>query len=441
MRIFYFLLLLSGITFFSSCGNDDDSADEATAITISADTTMAQVGETFTFTVRTDRDEDVTSSSTITLNNTVLESNTFTPNETGAYDVKASYNNLVSTTHYEVVVIDQKPSSIEVTTDTTALKLGEVFTFRVMTDLNTDVTYESVIEVDGEALEREKFIPEQPGTFTVTATYDGLNSSPLEVEVLPNSIVLSADNTTILLGDSFTFTATADDGTDITENTTIEVDGNPVNGNVFEPEETGIFTATATYGELETELHLIVLSEEGNFFTLEGANYETPVGSFAYMGTFPGENGSESIWAFNPFLEIDNGDGTFSYPNDLYIYFAVEQVSETDLVFPPEGFYTYQAGSLPEIIDAEVFYDDNVWIEPGDSFESITLYITGMNPWSDGGSSAEQIAYSITKTDGSTVTGQYSGPLFAWDASGKGSGKEKIHKTPLVVRPETFKTR
>ncbi|UGU18322.1 hypothetical protein LS482_10640 [Sinomicrobium kalidii] len=417
MRIFYFFILLFGIVCFSSCVSDDDTADGTASITVSADTAMAEVGDTFTFTVRTDSDEDVTSASTITLNNTIIDGHTFTPAEKGAYKVKASYNNLVTTTDYEVVAIDRKPSSIEVATDSTTLNLGEVFSFTVMTDVGVDVTYESTIEVDGEPLERERFKPETPGIYTVTAIYNGLESPPLEVEAAPNTISVIPDQNEILLGETFTFTVLADSEIDITSESTIKVNGNPIEGNGFTPEEGGTYTITATYGELTGDPVEVTVST--NFFVLDNTLYETPTAIFAYLGTFQGEESLQSVWVFNPYLQVDNG-----YPNDVYIYLVFEQPEDGDLVFPSEGSYSYSSNTLPNIIDAEVYYNDVPWID-GAPIEDITLDIVDMNDWILGTTEVGEISYTITKTDGTTVTGQYSGSLSASDSSGKGTGKDK----------------
>ena len=438
MRIFYFFILLVGILSWSSCENDDDSADNV-SLTVSADTTMVQVGETITFSVTTNKGDDVTSSSTITVNNTVLEENTFTPAQTGTYRVRASFENLITTSHYEVVAVDRKASSIEISSEQTTLSLGEVFSFLVTTDTGVDVTYESVITVGEDTLERERFLPERPGIFSAMATYAGLESAPIEIEVLPNSISVEADKSDILLGESVTFTVFADADIDITSEATILVGEEEIEDNSFTPGETGTYTITATYGEFTSDPVEINVSD--NFFVLNDTTYETPTGTFAYFGTFQGENGLESIWAFNPFLEIDNGDGTTGYPNDLYIYIALEQPETGDLVFPSNGTYTYLGGTLPEIFDAQVYYDNNPWVGADESFENITLDITGMETWNNAETTVERIEYTITKEDGSTVTGQYSGPLFAWDASGSRRKKEKTAINIPFIQQGTFSKR
>ncbi len=438
MRIFYFFILLVGILSWSSCENDDDSADNV-SLTVSADTTMVQVGETITFSVTTNKGDDVTSSSTITVNNTVLEENTFTPAQTGTYRVRASFENLITASHYEVVAVDRKASSIEISSEQTTLSLGEVFSFLVTTDTGVDVTYESVITVGEDTLERERFLPERPGIFSAMATYAGLESAPIEIEVLPNSISVEADKSDILLGESVTFTVFADADIDITSEATILVGEEEIEGNSFTPGETGTYTITATYGEFTSDPVEINVSD--NFFVLNDTTYETPTGTFAYFGTFQGENGLESIWAFNPFLEIDNGDGTTGYPNDLYIYIALEQPETGDLVFPSNGTYTYLGGTLPEIFDAQVYYDNNPWVGADESFENITLDITGMETWNNAETTVERIEYTITKEDGSTVTGQYSGPLFAWDASGSRRKKEKTAINIPFIQQGTFSKR
>ncbi|MGS2741395.1 hypothetical protein [Sinomicrobium sp. M5D2P17] len=438
MRIFYFFILLTGILFWSSCESDDDSTSNG-SLTVSADTTMVQVGETITFSVITNKGDDVTASATITVNNKVLEENTFIPAQTGTYEVKASFKNLITASHYEVIAVDREASSIEISSEQTTLSLGEVFSFLVTTDTGVDVTYESVITVGEDTLERERFLPERPGTFSAMATYAGLESAPIDIEVLPNSISVEADKSDILLGETVTFTVFADSDIDITPEATIMVGEEEIEGNTFTPGEAGTYTITASYGEFTSDPVEINVSD--NFFVLNDTTYETPTGTFAYFGTFQGENGLESIWAFNPFLEIDNGDGTASYPNDLYIYIALEQPETGDLVFPSNGTYTYLAGTLPEIFDAQVFYDNNPWVGADESFETIALEVTGMGTWVNAETSVERIEYTITKEDGSVVTGQYSGPVFAWDASGGRREKEKTVINAPFIKQGTFSKR
>ncbi|WP_053972650.1 hypothetical protein [Mangrovimonas sp. ST2L15] len=104
-------LLFSGLAFVS-CSSDDDSTSDnggngdgntetpvATSITLASDVTTVDLGDTFTFTVMNDLDENVTTTSSFQINEMeATTNNTFTATEAGTYNVTATNGDLTSNT-------------------------------------------------------------------------------------------------------------------------------------------------------------------------------------------------------------------------------------------------------------------------------------------------------------------------------------------------------
>ncbi|WP_435134067.1 hypothetical protein [Formosa sp. A9] len=107
MKKFFLLcsLFVGTSTLILSCSSSDDGSTEepiieepvATSITLSADVTTIDMGDSITLTVMNDLDENVTATSTYYVNESEI-SQVFTPNQAGSYTIHATNDGLTSNT-------------------------------------------------------------------------------------------------------------------------------------------------------------------------------------------------------------------------------------------------------------------------------------------------------------------------------------------------------
>lgn len=365
MKKLFCFLAVAGTALFTSCSSDDDNGgSNVTGITISSNASTVALGETFTFTVMNNLNQDVTSSSTIYVNNVEQDDNTFEATQTGTYTVKAMNGNLTSP-EITVVVTENPATSITVVISAATVAIGEEVTFTAATNESVDVTPNAVFYVNDIEIEGTSFTPDVVGTYEVYAVYQDLTSAVV------------------------TFTATEE--------------GTP--------------------------------GEPSNSFIVNGEEYSTPIGAFAYRGIYNAETEGEYviIWDFNPYLEEGTGQNA-TYPNDLYI--TLEYPIEPTGTNPDTGAPTFTieyptTGNLTlqnNVIDAWVIANNNALL-PQDAneraalIESITLNISSiMFAENDGDPSNLDAEYNITLTDGTVIEGQYSGDVFAYNGVPQGGG-------------------
>ncbi|AXG73491.1 hypothetical protein DVK85_04285 [Flavobacterium arcticum] len=78
-------------------------------------------------------------------------------------------------------------------------------------------------------------------------------SSDYEILKSADSIILTADSSIKIIDESIVFTVKDNDGNDLTEDATIYIDGNTLEGNTFTSSTVGQFTVTAKYFGAESE--------------------------------------------------------------------------------------------------------------------------------------------------------------------------------------------
>ena len=194
MKLIHCITIFATIFFFSCSSSDDNPVTPtptptATAITLTSDKSSFDEGETVSFTVKTDLNEDVTSQATIKVNGTDISGSTYTPSTHGTYTVKATYStftsNEVSLTVNEVVVATI--TDITITTDRTALAIGEVATFTVMANLSDgsieDKTNESQFIVNNATISGNNYLANAVEEITVKATYTSHTSNELSIQI------------------------------------------------------------------------------------------------------------------------------------------------------------------------------------------------------------------------------------------------------------------
>ncbi len=96
------------------------------------------------------------------------------------------------------------------------------------------------------------------------------------------NIVLTADSSVKVIGETVTFTVKDPEGNDLTEQATFEVDGTPIADNTFTSDAVGNFEVTASYSGIDSDPVLI------NFHDGTGVNFRKKVLIEDYTGTWCG---------------------------------------------------------------------------------------------------------------------------------------------------------
>lgn len=205
MKKLFCFLAIAATAAFTSCSSDDDSGntdnpgtgDVVTGITLTSSASSVTLGDAFVFTVKNNLNEDVTSSSTIYVNDAAITGSSFTPDAIGSYTVHATNGEFTSadvtvSVTEEVIVV----TSLDVTYDVQIVNTGETITFTATANETMDVTADATFMVDGEAIEGNTFSSETPGVFEITATYEGFTSEEetVYVAVVGPAVTFTADD-------------------------------------------------------------------------------------------------------------------------------------------------------------------------------------------------------------------------------------------------------
>ncbi|MGB0879424.1 MAG: Omp28-related outer membrane protein [Polaribacter sp.] len=190
-KLNHFIVIFATIFFFS-CSSEGETptptpTPTATSITLTSDKTTFDLGESVSFTVKTDLNEDVTSQATIKANGTDISGSSYTPSTHGNFTMKATYStftsNEISITVNELVTV----TSIDITSDVTAADAGDVVTFTATANLSdgstVDKTSQSIFKINGLDIVGNKYIAFSIGAVTATATYSGITSNEISLQV------------------------------------------------------------------------------------------------------------------------------------------------------------------------------------------------------------------------------------------------------------------
>ncbi|WP_298418283.1 Omp28-related outer membrane protein [uncultured Kordia sp.] len=183
--------------FVYSCSSDSDGdggttpapgggGSAITSITVTASSNSVEVGNAVTFTVKGNDGTDVTSSSTISINNADITGSSFTASAPGTYTVKATYEQLTSVQLF-IEVTAGPITALRVESATTSIKVGDTADFTV---IGTDalgneytITSDASLSVNGTAITGNRFMATQMGDLTVVATKDAITSDDFMVAV------------------------------------------------------------------------------------------------------------------------------------------------------------------------------------------------------------------------------------------------------------------
>ena len=182
LTLFFFMgLAVSCSDSSSDDGGGSGGDDTATSITLSGSSSSITEGESVSFTVMDDLNNNVTSSSSFTVDGLAI-SNPHTFSSEGSFSVVASYNSLTSNT-VTVSVGAVQPSSITLTSSDAFLFSGGSTQLTVMDDLGNDVTSTAIITVDGNAISANPYTFSATGDYVLQATLDALTSNDVDVSV------------------------------------------------------------------------------------------------------------------------------------------------------------------------------------------------------------------------------------------------------------------
>lgn len=145
-------------------------------------------------------------------------------------------------------------SSIILSSSAETIQLGNDLIFTVMGNNKEDITAESIFYIDGEVISSNMYTPQTEGQITVIAKYTSgeklIESNVLTINVtaIPvTDIVLSSDNTSLEVGEIFTFSVVANNQANLSLESTFYVNDNEIESNTFTPELAGNYDVIAKY--------------------------------------------------------------------------------------------------------------------------------------------------------------------------------------------------
>ena len=177
--LLFFSLILLGC---SGGGGSDDSGDEITSITLASNATTILTNQSVNFTVVSNTSQNLTSSSTITVNGSAITGNTFTPTTSGSYSVKAAYNSFTSNTI--TLTVNESITSITLSANNDEVYQGENIVFSVTGNGGENLTSQSQISHNDIILANPFFTTTSTGSLEFVATYNELTSNTLQINVL-----------------------------------------------------------------------------------------------------------------------------------------------------------------------------------------------------------------------------------------------------------------
>ncbi len=188
-HFFTALILSVTLVYFGCSGSGSDGGDggnQVTSITIQSNQSSLELGGAFTFTVKTNTNEDVTSSSTISIDGTAIAGNSFTASTGGTYIAKAQYNGL-ETSNLALTVVDNTIVSITIMSSSDTVKIGDTVTFTVFgtnaSGVDSNITGVSTITINGNVNPDNRYFVTESSDILASASFDGLNSSQITVTV------------------------------------------------------------------------------------------------------------------------------------------------------------------------------------------------------------------------------------------------------------------
>ncbi|WP_420572196.1 Omp28-related outer membrane protein [Kordia sp.] len=188
------VVVLALFTYSCSSDSDGDGGEGSTpgggsgitSITVAASTTSFELGGSVTFTVTGNDGSDLTSTSTILVNNSSIQGTSYTPTATGTFQINARYETLTSSA-INIEVTPPVITAIRIESTTTSMKVGDTADFVVTgSDASGNdyiVTDTASITVNGNVITGNKHMAITADDLMVTAALDGVTSDALDLTV------------------------------------------------------------------------------------------------------------------------------------------------------------------------------------------------------------------------------------------------------------------
>ena len=192
------LLFFSVIAFLSNCSSSSDetplsppSNNGPEYILLTSDKSIFEVGETATFSVEDDEDDNITSQSTILVDGAAISGSAFTPSEAGNFEIKASYQSVTSNAIYVTANAPATLSSVDLTLSSPSIFIEDTLTFTATAvysdNSRVDITPETEFYLDDVLISGNEYIGVQLGTIEVKAVFESTTSSELQFQVVDPS--------------------------------------------------------------------------------------------------------------------------------------------------------------------------------------------------------------------------------------------------------------
>lgn len=194
-NILKYLVVVAAL-FIYSCSDDSDGdggtptpgsgGSGITSITVTASENSIELGGSVTFTVTANDGSNVTSSSTILVNNSSIQGTSFTPTATGTYQINAKFEALTSSA-INIEVLPPVLTSLRVESAVSSIKVGDTAEFIVIgTDAGGNdytITEDATISVNGNQIVGNRFMATTMTDVQATATKDALTSPVFNLPV------------------------------------------------------------------------------------------------------------------------------------------------------------------------------------------------------------------------------------------------------------------
>ena len=178
---------------FLSCSDDDAAAvnpssgnnNDINSITISTVVQTFNNTSPVAFIVKDNLNNSVTNQSIITANGAEI-SNPHLFTEPGVYQISATFQDFTSNT-LELNIEDNPPTSIILSFNQSDYIIGDEGVFVVKDNFNNIITEESEVTVNGEIVTTNPFSFDQGAVYEFIATYQGLISNTISIEIFDPS--------------------------------------------------------------------------------------------------------------------------------------------------------------------------------------------------------------------------------------------------------------
>ena len=259
-RIFKVLTLVLSIGLVATCSKSSDdggsgTGNTVTSITLTGDTNAIESGQSVSFTVKDNLNNNVTADATLSINGSTI-SNPYTFNGEGDFNVIASYNSLTSNS--VSISVEAPVTSITIASNVTSAILETQESFEITVTGNNDVDYSdsSIIYADGVAITGNVYTPTEIGTYEIYAKKDDLTSNTLDLECISgvNNIFVSLSSSGIEINEEIEFTVVDNYDNDVTSESTFYVDGVAITGTKYSTTTSGLHEVYAVYTSLNGDL-------------------------------------------------------------------------------------------------------------------------------------------------------------------------------------------